>query len=134
MHVVILQFFFVLCINRWAYFQEKSTLCNNCIEKGGFVIFEGVPIFERLWSHIIPQPFEGTLPFLYLDVTKPGLGLVALPLSLPPKITIVWGWIASYPGSRWTGKERAWYPLFAHALNSQKSWEIVNYHVISVQP
>ena len=25
--------------------------------------------------------------------------------------------VASYPGSRWTGKERAWYPLFAHALN-----------------
>ena len=25
--------------------------------------------------------------------------------------------LASYPGSRWAGKERAWYPLFAHALN-----------------
>ena len=25
--------------------------------------------------------------------------------------------VASYPGSRWAGKERAWYPLFAHALN-----------------
>ena len=33
-----------------------------------------------------------------------------------------WGGIASvspasYPGSQWAGKERAWYPLFAHALN-----------------
>ena len=25
--------------------------------------------------------------------------------------------LASYPGSRWVGKERAWYLLFAHALN-----------------
>ena len=25
--------------------------------------------------------------------------------------------LASYPGSRWAGKERAWYPLFAHTLN-----------------
>ena len=25
--------------------------------------------------------------------------------------------VASYPGSGWAGKERAWYPLFAHALN-----------------
>ena len=25
--------------------------------------------------------------------------------------------VASYPGSRWAGKERAWYLLFAHALN-----------------
>ena len=25
--------------------------------------------------------------------------------------------LASYPGFRWVGKERAWYPLFAHALN-----------------
>ena len=25
--------------------------------------------------------------------------------------------LASYPGSRWAGKDRAWYPLFAHALN-----------------
>ena len=24
--------------------------------------------------------------------------------------------VASYPGSWWAGKERAWYPLFAHAL------------------
>ena len=27
------------------------------------------------------------------------------------------GYVASYPGSQWAGKERAWYPLFAHALN-----------------
>ena len=32
--------------------------------------------------------------------------------------------LTSYPGSRWMGKERAWYPLFAHALNFP---EIVNY-------
>ena len=25
--------------------------------------------------------------------------------------------LASYPGSRWVGKERAWYTLFAHAFN-----------------
>ena len=25
--------------------------------------------------------------------------------------------LASYPGSQWAGKDRAWYPLFAHALN-----------------
>ena len=25
-------------------------------------------------------------------------------------------WVASYPGSQWAGKERAWYPLFVHAL------------------
>ena len=40
--------------------------------------------------------------------------------------------LASYPGSRWAWKERA------HCLHmrtiSQKSWEIVNYCVISVQP
>ena len=34
---------------------------------------------------------------------------------------LYWGYVrvhlASYPGSRWAGKERAWYPLFAHALN-----------------
>ena len=30
-------------------------------------------------------------------------------------------WVASYPVSWWAGKERAQNPLFAHALNSQKS-------------
>jgi len=25
--------------------------------------------------------------------------------------------VASYPGSQWAAKERAWYPLFVHALN-----------------
>ena len=30
--------------------------------------------------------------------------------------------IASYPGSRWAGKERAWYTLFAHAFNLPKIW------------
>ena len=32
--------------------------------------------------------------------------------------------LASYPGSRWAGKERAWYPLFAHVLNFPKIWII----------
>ena len=32
-------------------------------------------------------------------------------------VTLVWGKLASYPGSQWAGKETAWYPLFA-----QKSW------------
>ena len=30
--------------------------------------------------------------------------------------------VASYPGSRWAGKERAWYTLFAHAFNLPKIW------------
>ena len=30
--------------------------------------------------------------------------------------------LASYPGSRWAGKERAWYTLFAHAFNLPKIW------------
>ena len=29
-------------------------------------------------------------------------------------------YITSYPGSRWVGKERAWYTLFAHAFNLPK--------------
>ena len=32
--------------------------------------------------------------------------------------------LASYPGSRWVGKERAWYTLFAHAFNLPKIWEL----------
>ena len=32
------------------------------------------------------------------------------------------GSVASYPGSRWAGKERAWYTLFAHAFNLPKIW------------
>jgi len=30
--------------------------------------------------------------------------------------------LASYPGSRWAGKERTWYTLFAHAFNLPKIW------------
>ena len=30
--------------------------------------------------------------------------------------------LASYPGSRWAGKERAWYTLFAHAFNLPMIW------------
>ena len=30
--------------------------------------------------------------------------------------------LASYPSSRWAGKERAWYTLFAHAFNLPKIW------------
>jgi len=37
---------------------------------------------------------------------------------------------ASYPGSQWAGKERAWYPLFAHALNLPEilvNWKLLCY-------
>ena len=40
--------------------------------------------------------------------------------------------LASYPGSRWAWKERA--HCLRMRLISQKSWEIVNYSVISVHP
>ena len=43
--------------------------------------------------------------------------------------------VASYPGSRWAGKERAWYPLFAHVLNFQESlgnWKLLCYIRITV--
>ena len=35
-------------INRWAYFWEKSTLCNNFIQEGEWAYFESEPIFGRL--------------------------------------------------------------------------------------
>ena len=50
--------------------------------------------------------------------------------TLKPIIRLVW-FSDSYPGSRWAGKERAWYPLFAHALNFPG---VGNYCVISVKP
>ena len=43
----------VLLTNRWAYFQEKSTLASGkattSVKKGGWAYFRGWPIFERLW-------------------------------------------------------------------------------------
>ena len=44
------------CINRWKHFQEKSTLCNNFIQKRRVhgLIFEGGPVFERLqYMHLL---------------------------------------------------------------------------------
>ena len=38
--------------------------------------------------------------------------------------------LASYSGSRWAGKEKAWYPLFAHALNFSvimRKWKLLCY-------
>ena len=35
---------------------------------------------------------------------------------------IVYSRGTSSPGSRWAGKERAWYTLFAHAFNLPKIW------------
>ena len=38
---------------------------------------------------------------------------------VPVQYMVGFGWscLASYPGSRWTGKRRAWYPLFVHVFN-----------------
>ena len=35
-------------INRWAYFREKSTLCNNFIQKKGVGIFSRVNLFSEM--------------------------------------------------------------------------------------
>ena len=38
--------------------------------------------------------------------------------------------LASYPGSRWVGKERAWYTLFAHTFNLPQDMETPGYFLI----
>ena len=46
-------------------------------------------------------------------------------VAVPVQYMVGFGWsywnawysLASYPGSQWAGKIRAWYPLFVHALN-----------------
>ena len=36
------------CINRWAYFQEKSTLCNNFVQKWGVGLLSRVGLFSEI--------------------------------------------------------------------------------------
>ena len=53
-------------------------------------------------------------------------------VAVPVQYMIGFGWsywnawysLASYQGSQWAGKIRAWYPLFVHALNfSEILWD-----------
>ena len=42
-------------INRWAYFREKSTLCNNFIQKGGVSLCSRVGLFFGEITVILSQ-------------------------------------------------------------------------------
>ena len=59
-------------------------------------------------------------------------------VAVPVQYMVGFGWsywnawysLASYPGSLWAGKRRAWYPLFVHVLNFPKifgGWELSCY-------
>ena len=47
--------------------------------------------------------------------------------------TSTWSGVASYPGSRWAGKQRVWNPLFTHTLNFTEILGNQKLCVISVQ-
>ena len=40
-------------INGWVYFQEKSTLCNNFIQKRGLVYFQGWACFQEILVNLL---------------------------------------------------------------------------------
>ena len=76
---------------------------------------------ERTFWNLTPQ-----LDTVVIEVSSvKGLSLRDNPLRLyrAKQLPLTYGdtgfyiGLALYPGSQWAGKERAWYPLFAHVLN-----------------
>ena len=43
-------------INGWAYFREKSTLCNNFIQKRGVGVFSRVGLFSGDYGNMSQIP------------------------------------------------------------------------------
>ena len=119
-------------ISLFTVLDNTQLPCERVHPIHNFHVREFIPYTTSMWESSSHTPYiPQTFLVRVIGFLLPRVGLISVNTSyissIPEEVRLQ---LALYPGSRWAGKERAWYPLFAHALNFPEilgNWKLLCY-------